>query len=237
MDGAAGLLGCLSLAGCGGLAAQGRNADGVRLYEQARYQEALREFQEASYDDPRNADSYYNIAATYHHMGRQDHCQSDLQLAEKYYNDCFNRDPNHVECHRGLAVLLAEEGRKDEAFQLLQRWVDCQPTLADAKVELARLHDEFGNRQMARDCLIEAVEAQPDHARALTALGKIREDSGDKTQALENYQRSLAADYRQPQVASGGLRCKTTASAPTAAAPLTVEQGARMADHATSPLQ
>jgi tetratricopeptide (TPR) repeat protein len=196
----AGLLLSLSSAGCGGLAAQSRNAEGVRLYQQARYQEALREFQEASYADPKGADSYYNIAATYHRMGRQNRCESDLKLAEKYYNDCFNHDPNHVECHRGLAVLLAEQGRKDESIQLLQRWADSQPRMADAKVELARLHDELGNRQTARDCLIEAVEAQPDNARALTALGKIREDAGDKTQALENYKRSLDSDYRQPQV-------------------------------------
>ena len=39
-------------------AAQGRNAEGVRLFQQNRYQEALREFQEASYDDPGNADAY-----------------------------------------------------------------------------------------------------------------------------------------------------------------------------------
>jgi tetratricopeptide (TPR) repeat protein len=223
----AGSLLSVSLAGCGGLIAQSRNAEGVQLYQQARYPEALREFQEASYAEPNGADSYYNIAATYHRMGRRDHCESDLKLAEKYYNDCFNHEPNHVEAHRGLSVLLAEQGRKDEAFQLLQRWADCQPKMADPKVELARLHDEFGNRQMARDCLIEAVEAQPDNARALTALGKIREDAGDKTQALENYQRSLASDYRQPQVVARVAALQNTGAG---ASPVPVEPGARMAD-------
>jgi tetratricopeptide (TPR) repeat protein len=228
----AGSLWSLSLAGCSGLIAQSRNAEGVRLYQETRYQEALREFQEASYADPRDADSYYNIAATYHRMGRQSRSESDLKLAEKYYNDCFNHDPNHVECHRGLAVLLVEQGRKDEAFQLLQRWADCQPKLADAKVELARLHDEFGNQQMARDCLIEAIEAQPDNPRALTALGKIREDAGDKTQALENYQRSLASDYRQPYVAARVAALQKT-GAGVVAAP-TAAPSARMAERETT---
>ena len=77
-----------------------------------------------------------------------------------------------------------------------------QPGSADAKIELARLNDEFGNRQAAKEHLIEALAVQPDNPRALTALGKIREDAGDKAQALANYQRSLWQDNRQPQVAA-----------------------------------
>ncbi len=98
--------------GCGDL----RNAEGVRLYQQARYQDALREFQGTAYDDPNNADAYYNLAMTYHRIGRLEHSQADLNQAECYYNQCLDRDPNHTECYRGLAVLLAQEGRKETHF-------------------------------------------------------------------------------------------------------------------------
>ena len=101
-----------------------------------------------------------------------------------------------------LAVLLAEQGRKDEAFRLIEGWVQRQPASADAKIELARLNDEFGDRQAAKEHLIEALAVQPDNPRALTALGKIREDAGDTAQALTNYQRSLWSDNRQSQVAA-----------------------------------
>ena len=239
----------LALAGCGGFISQQKNSHGVALFQQGRYPEALREFQEATYNDPKDADGYYNIAATYHRLGRQQHSDADLKQAETFYNECLDRNPNHVECHRGLAVLLAEQGKKDASFRLLQNWVDREPTLADAKVELARLHDEFGNRQAAKDCLIEALEAQPDNPRALTALGKIRDDAGDKTQALANYQRSLLRDNRQPQVASrvnvlrGGAQAAVGGSntapsgAPGVLAPPTVEMGTRMADRSANPLQ
>jgi tetratricopeptide (TPR) repeat protein len=237
----------LALSGCGSFVAQERNAQGVRLYQQAKFSDALREFQEATYNDPKDADGYYNIAATYHRMGQQSHSEADLKQAEKFYNDCLDRNPNHVDCHRGLAVLLAEQGRKDAAFRLIQNWVDREPALADAKVELARLHDEFGNRQAAKDTLIEALEVQPDNARALTALGKIRDDAGEKAQALANYQRSLSRDSRQPQVASrvnvlrGGSQAAVGpvagSAAPDSLAPPTVEMGTRMADHTANPLK
>jgi tetratricopeptide (TPR) repeat protein len=235
----------LALSGCGEFMSQQENASGVRLFQQARYADALREFQEATYSNPKDGDGYYNQAATYHRMGRQNRCESDLKLAEKFYNDCLDRNPNHTECYRGLAVLLAERGDKDAAFRLVQGWADREPKLADAKVELARLYDEFGNRQSAQNCLYEAIEAQPDNARALTALAKMRDDAGDKSQALANYQRSLTHDSRQPYVASRISALQKSAAPPTPGgtgapgvlAPPTVETGTRMAAGAPSPLK
>lgn len=225
----------LTLAGCGGLNAQSRNSEGVKLFQQARYQEAAKEFQEATYADPTNADGYYNLAATYHRIGKVEHRQADLDQAETYYNLCLDRNGNHTDCYRGLAVLLAEQGRTDEAFRLIEGWVQRQPTTADAKIELARLNEEFGNRQAAKDHLIEALTIQPDNARALAALGKIREDAGEAAQALANYQRSLLQDSRQTQVASRISALQTTGvmpvSSPGGAVPT------RMADAGATPLR
>lgn len=192
----------LALTGCGSFASQGLNSEGVRNFQQAQYQNAIRNFQEAVYNDQNNANGYYNLASTYHRIGKLEHRQSDLDQAETHYNMCLDRNGNHVECYRGLAVLLAEQGRKEEAFRLLDGWSQRDPKLADAKVELARLNDEYGDRRAAESLLIDALAADPSNARALTALGKIREEAGDTAQALVNYQRSLDVDDRQEYVAS-----------------------------------
>ena len=230
----AGLL--LALTGCGEFAAQGRNAEGVRLFQQARYQEAMRQFQQAAYDDPVDSDAYYNMAATYHRTGQVEHRQADLDQAECYYNQCLDRHPDHAECYRGLAVLLAEQGRKEDAFRLVEGWVMRQPCSADAKIELARLNDEFGNHQVAKNQLVEALAVEPENARALAALGKIREDTGDRAQALANYQRSYLRDNRQPAVAAR-IAALQVGSAPSATAPPLVDQGTRMADRNAAPVR
>jgi tetratricopeptide (TPR) repeat protein len=111
------------LLGCG-LAAQGRNVDGVRYFQQGNYQLALARFQEAMRTDPQNADSYYNMAATLHKIGLQNRDANSLLQAETFYNTCLNYNPNHVDCYRGLAVLLTETGRTQQAFTLLTRWKD-----------------------------------------------------------------------------------------------------------------
>ncbi|HPP54236.1 MAG TPA: tetratricopeptide repeat protein, partial [Thermoguttaceae bacterium] len=113
-----GWLACLGLAGCGSVASRGINAEGVRLFQQSRYDEALQQFQKAVYLDPKDADGYYNLAATYHRLGVLNQRPSDLKQAEHYYHMCLDQNPDHRECYRGLAVLLIEQGKGEEAFRL-----------------------------------------------------------------------------------------------------------------------
>src|SRR5262245_9624483 len=90
-------------AGCR-MVAQGRNVDGVRYFQQGQYPVALQRFDAALTIDPQNADTYYNKAAVYHRMGLATRDQYTLNQAESLYNQCLNLNPNHVDCHRGLAV-------------------------------------------------------------------------------------------------------------------------------------
>lgn len=195
------LLACiLPVAGGCRWSSMGQNTLGVRLYDQGRYPEALQQFQTAQRTDPSNPDAYYNLAATYHKMGIP---QKDAQLieqAESLYNQCLDLQPNHVDCHRGLAVLLAESNRPDSAMKLLKNWAAANPQIADPRIELARLHQEFGETKVAEQYLDEALALNPSDHRAWTARGQMREASGDLNQALQNYQQSLAINSLQPDV-------------------------------------
>lgn len=197
------LLACLGLAsGCGSVASQGLNAQGVRLFQQNRYQEAMVCFQQAIDNDPLAADGYYNMAAAYHRLGTVNRNPADLQRARNNYDLALSKDPNHREAYRGLAVLLVEQDRSEEAFRLLEGWAAQAPALAEPKIELARLLEEFGDPEGAKQRLVDALAANDKHPRALAALGRLREQSGDRQQALLAYQRSLTADTSQPEVAA-----------------------------------
>lgn len=195
------LLGTLLAAQCGcQWAASGQNAQGARLYEQGQYSSAMQEFQKAIATDPTNADGYYNLAATIHHMGIQRNDPALIEQAEALYHQCLDHAPNHVDCHRGLAVLLVESGRPDKAFTFLKNWATQNPQYAEARIELARLYEEFGEPQTAKKYLEDAVQQDPNSARAWLALGRMREATGDLTQALANYQRSYSLNNMQPMV-------------------------------------
>ena len=189
----------LPLTGCQ-FAASGQNAQGVRLFEQGQYSGAMQQFQQAIASDPKNPESYYNLAATVHKLGKERNDPKLLEQAESLYNQCLDLDSNHVDCHRGLAVLLVETDRPDRAFALLKNWAVANPQLADARIELARLYDEFGDPETAKMHLNQAVMIDQHDARAWAALGRLREQSGEYQQALANYQRSVQLNQFQPAV-------------------------------------
>jgi Tfp pilus assembly protein PilF len=181
-------------------AASGQNSRGVKLHEQGQYSAAMQQFQQAIQSNPRDPDGYYNLASTTHRLAIQRNDSRLVEQAESLYNQCLDLSPNHVECHRGLAVLLMESQRPDRAFALIKNWVATQPQLGEARVELARLYQEGGEVQIAQKHLEDAVSQDPKNSRAWLALAQIRENRGDIQQALANYQRSYALNTQQPAV-------------------------------------
>lgn len=193
------ILGAVLSTGCQ-WAANGQNTVGARLYEQGQYSAALQQFQKVITADPQNADGYYNLAATNHRLGVQRGDAAQLTQAEALYNQCLDVDPNHVECHRGLAVLLADTNRPDRAFALLKNWASQFPNYAEPRIELARLYEDVREPETALKYLEDAVQSDPNNARAWLALGRLREQSGDLNQALQNYQRSVVLGANDPLV-------------------------------------
>ncbi len=207
----------LTVAGCGGFTSRGLNSQGVRLFDQARYQDAIHRFQEAIDKDPKSADGYYNLAATYHRLGEVNRSQQELARAEQHYHLCLDHNPDHRECYRGLAVLLAEQDRSEEAFRLFEGWAAQSPGLPDPKIEMARLLEEFGDPEAASQQLIDALAMDDHNPRALAALGRLREQMGDPAQAMTAYQRSLFYDRFQPDVAARVASLQATVGATTPA--------------------
>ncbi|EMI52058.1 tetratricopeptide repeat protein [Rhodopirellula sallentina] len=180
-----------TLAGCHWASAS-QNSQGAAMYNQGQYTGAMEQFQKAIASNPKDPDGYYNLAATTHRLGNQRQDPNLIRQSEALYNQCLDHDPNHVDCHRGLAVLLVDSGRPDRAFTLLKNWAAQNPTLAEPRIELARLYEEHGEPQTALKYLEDAVQTDANNPRAWLALARLRESSGDPVQALQNYQRVLA---------------------------------------------
>lgn len=226
-----GLAAALALAaGCSQVTSTALNSEGVRLYQAGNYQQAADSFQRAIANDPQSATSYYNLAAALHKSGKLTNNGADLAQAERYYNQCLEYDPNHAECHRGLAVLLVETGRTDASFRLLEGWAARSPQLADPRIELARLLEEQNNSQLASARLVEALAIEPSNSRALTALGRLREVQGDQAQALANYQRSLSVNKFQPEISARVAALQAAGVGMTTAPIMATAPGARTAE-------
>lgn len=226
----------LAVAGCQ-WTSHAQNSEGVQLFQQSYYEGALQRFQQALQTDPTNPDSYYNLAATYHRLGKLHSSQSELLQAESFYHQCLDRSQfNHPDCFRGLAVLLAESGRTADAYKLLDDWAIRNPGQPVPRIELARLYEEAGEREAAKQQLLEAIAVDPVNSRALAALGRLREETGDPNQALANYERSLQLNPNQPQLAErvASLRANSFSSS---GGTLTPPGGTRTVNTSSPPLR
>ena len=193
------LAGLACVAGCHA-PGTGQNIEGVRFFQQGQPQAAMSSFQQALVENPNNPEAYYNLASAYHHLGKQNSDPAMLKQAENLYNRCLDLNPNDVACHRALAVLLVDTDRAQSAFTLLERWANRSPQLADPRIELARLHEEFGESDAAQRYLAEAIDIDPTNSRAWAAMARLREQSGQYAQALSNYQQAQYLNASQPGV-------------------------------------
>lgn len=187
------------LLGCG-VASNNLNASGTRYYNRGDHVTAIKKFEKAVAVNPEDADSYYNLGAVYHHLAKENGDPTHAAQAESYYNQCLDNDPDHVDCHRGLAVHLTQQGRGHQGFRLLQGFKQRCPENVDADVELARLHQEAGNSKAAEEHLLDGIAKDTTHPRARVALGQLHEERGDYEQAVSNYHVALARNGAQPHL-------------------------------------
>ena len=180
----------------------GRNIEGLRSYQGGNYQRAIQSFQQSLAANPNDPNAYYNLAATYYAMGKQQGDSNLLNQAEGLYHQCLDRALDHRDCYRGLTGLLVDTNRANDAFTLLRRWGERSPQTTDPRVELARLYEEFGDRDSARQQLTDAIQINERDPRAWVALASLREQDGQLNQALADYQQSLQLNPGQQQVAA-----------------------------------
>ena len=186
--------------GCSAYRTQYGNTSGVQLFAEGKHAEALARFQAAVETNPNDADSYYNIAAVHHYLGRISRDANQYAQAGQNYQICLTKNPNHTSAYRGYAVWFMEQNKKDEAIELLKNWNNQNPNLPDPKIELGRLYQELGKNREAIDFLTAAIALDPKNARAHRALGYLRELSSDWNQAILNYKSSLEGDPNQPDL-------------------------------------
>ncbi len=172
------------------------------MYQQGQYQAAIEKFQEAANSHPNDPDAAYNLGRVYHRLAAVNGDPGSVARAEQYYRIAIDHDSDHVEAHRALAVFYVEQGQSNKAFDLLGEWSMERPGVAEPHIELARLHEEFGDKDAAKEQLLEAMGIDRNNPRTLAALGRLRDEAGQYAQAVDNYQRSLELDRFQPELAA-----------------------------------
>lgn len=186
----------LSLGGCASSSEERvreYNQDGLQLFQQGEYQAARETFQAALALKPEDPALFYNIGECYAR-------QNDAVQAQRYYNECLQRAPNHIACRHALADLMVHGGHWPEASSMVEDWLKREPKLAAAYAEDGWLCHQAGDLPKAHSRLQQALELDPHNERALNEMALVYEALHRPDRALVLYERSLAQNPKQPDV-------------------------------------
>ena len=191
------------------------NDDGVALFAQGSYTDALESFEYALTLHPNDPVLVFNTGQCYDRLNK-------VQKAEELYLYCLQRDPKHGDARLALVALKYRTGRVAEANNLIQDWLRQEPNVADSYVADAwRLRQEKAIPQaMAR--VEQALSIEPRNRRALTEMGILLEMQGMPDRALALYEWILQSEPNQVEIAARAeqLRRQGVQSAPPKLTPL-----------------
>ncbi len=164
---------------------------GVQNFQRGEFDRAREDFQAALVLRPDNFSLLYNLAQCYDHLGQ-------VQQAEHYYRLCLQQQPNDTGCRHALNLLLVQNGRMDEARQMVEDWLIHEPKLSAAYAEDGWLHQRRGDPISALKRYQQALEYDPHNTLALIEMGRIYEEELNlPSRALKLYQTALDYDPHQ----------------------------------------
>ena len=103
--------------------------------------------------------------------------KQEYELAEKYYRDALNLEPNFVIALRGLGQTYIAMERAADAVAMLEKAVKNYPRSAESYFYLARAYSLSGEYKKAISAYNKVIELAPDSAIARAAEKKVEKIS------------------------------------------------------------
>ena len=168
---------------------------GKKLFDEEKYEEALKAFHQALKDEDHTL-SLYGRALSYFKMQR-------FQEAIQDFDKLLNLIPNNATylSERGVALHLA--GNNQAALQDFDKAVELEPDNPYRYSSRAYIKDRMKDFQGSVDDYTKAIELDPEDAISYNNRGLVEEKLGYKDKAKKNFDiadRLMPAKPREEQV-------------------------------------
>lgn len=149
---------------------------------QKNYMGAMPLLQQATEEEPENAEAFYQLGKAALEAGIHD-------VAEEPFKRAAELDPTKPGIHFHLARVYDEKGRKAEAIQELEKELELSPDSVPVKENIARLYIGAGQKEQAIAAYERLIAENPEHYDAYMAVASLHKESGDRAKEEEVYKR------------------------------------------------
>ena len=132
-----------------------------------------------------------------------------LELAESYFQQAIDLDPDYALAYSGLADTLffqtiygdrSIQGIEQQAHDAIEKALRIEPDLAEAHASMGLLLEETGNLDAAMESYRRAVKLKPQYSMAQMWFGTALFNAHDVINANKHYAQALKVDPLHPTI-------------------------------------
>lgn len=157
---------------------------GMAAHREGKYELALDKLSRAIADDSANADYHWHRARTFTALKR-------LSDSVQDYREAVRLRPDSAAFQNDLGVVLARQGRRDEAAERYREAIRLRPDFPDAHNNLGNTLRLKGELEAAVACYHEALRLRPVYPEAYNNLGIALRNQGKLTESVTAYGEAL----------------------------------------------
>ena len=128
---------------------------------------------------------HYNLGAAYKKTG-------DLAKAEASMRKAVELDPGFVDGAVGLATLLAESGKQDQAIEAVRQASAANPQSGRLQYALGVLSEGKGDAAAAKEAFLKAEQLDPENVETQYHLATVALNMNDKAEAIARLEKFVA---------------------------------------------
>jgi Flp pilus assembly protein TadD len=134
---------------------------------------ALEVFRTALRVNPKNPQSWYQLATLYLDMGR-------LGEAKSSFSEALAANPKQAAALNGLGAIAFQAGDLQKAETLVRQALALEPRLRTGRYNLARIREARGDAASAEGLYRDELQTYADNGRARFNLAQLRRARGDR---------------------------------------------------------
>lgn len=131
------------------------------------------------------------------------HAAGQLDAAKRLYREILSENPGHAPSCQFLGVLAYQQGRYEDAIELLSRSLTLNAKDAACHSNLGLVFQAQGKLNEASVQYRQALQINPRYPEALNNLAIVLRRQGHLSEAIAHYRKALAINPRYPEALNG----------------------------------